>query len=302
MNNENKDENNIASPVVSGVDQIPQESPPVEAYENLTSANQVTDGLPNILEVTEDVAVKADVVNTNTEFPKPSQDDSQNSKSESAINPVSKKKRAFNIAKISLIVIAIGVALYLIIAPLLPMVEYYVRDWLDIPYDKSIVKLITGSDQFGSLEIDGKDGNQQSDDSNKIVISKIGVNMPIIVGSTDKALDEGSWIRPNGSTPDKGGNTILTAHRFNYIGGDRSFYNLDKIEKGDKIEVEWKDATYTYIVTKSFIVDPSQVEVEANTAKPQLTVYTCTPLWTAAKRLIVVAEPDEATLELINSN
>lgn len=130
---------------------------------------------------------------------------------------------------------------------------------------------------------------------NKVAIPSIGVNGVIYEGQTVATLSKGIWRRPNTSTPDKGGNTVLSAHRFMYESGPITFYHLDKVKLGDKIYVLWKDKRYEYQVFDISEVLPTQIEVEANTKDPILTLYTCTPLWTAEKRLVVKAK-------LLNSN
>jgi LPXTG-site transpeptidase (sortase) family protein len=44
---------------------------------------------------------------------------------------------------------------------------------------------------------------------------------------------------------------------------------------------------------ESKIVDPSAVEIEAPTTQKQLTLYTCTPIWTAKERLVIIAKPTD---------
>jgi sortase A len=125
---------------------------------------------------------------------------------------------------------------------------------------------------------------------NKIAIPSIGVNGVIYEGQTASTLNNGIWRRPNTSTPDKGGNTVLTAHRFMYESGPITFYHLDKVKIGDKIYTLWNNKRYEYEVFEIEEVLPTQIEVEVNTKNPILTLYTCTPLWTAEKRLVVKAK------------
>lgn len=125
---------------------------------------------------------------------------------------------------------------------------------------------------------------------NKVVIPSIGVNGVIYEGTTAATLNNGIWRRPNTSTPAKGGNTVLTAHRFLYDSGPITFYHLDKVKIGDKIYVLWNNQRYEYQINEITEVLPTQVEVEANTSDSILTLYTCTPLWTAEKRLVVRAK------------
>ena len=49
---------------------------------------------------------------------------------------------------------------------------------------------------------------------NRVIITKIGVNAPIVESkSAEYGLSKGSWRIPESSTPDKGGNTVITGHR-----------------------------------------------------------------------------------------
>lgn len=132
-------------------------------------------------------------------------------------------------------------------------------------------------------------------DVNKVVIPSIGVNGVIYEGNSAATLNNGIWRRPNTSTPDRGSNTVLTAHRFLYESGPITFYHLDKVKPGDKIYTLWNNKRYEYEVYEIKEVLPTQVEVESPTNESILTLYTCTPLWTAEKRLVVRAK-------LLNSN
>lgn len=124
---------------------------------------------------------------------------------------------------------------------------------------------------------------------NTLVIPQIGVDSPIVEGIGPDVLSRGLWRRPHASTPDKGGNTVITGHRFLYSAGPKTLYNLDKIKLGDKFFLFWQGKEYDYEVVDIFVVEPNQVEIEDNTVEPILTLYTCTPLWSAKQRLVVRA-------------
>jgi len=83
----------------------------------------------------------------------------------------------------------------------------------------------------------------------------------------------------------------MVGHRFQYTTGPNTFYLLDKLSIGDEISVYWNKIKYRYSVSHISIVEPTQLEIEAATDYPILTLYTCTPLWTAKNRLVVVATP-----------
>jgi sortase A len=220
-----------------------------------------------------------------------------------------KGKSGKDLAVNGVLVLTVLVSVYLIVAPIAPAVEFYLRDNLGWEYEQREVSSEnseenvskTGNDNDFELGLEGK--NEKSDyyKDNVIQIPKIGVDMDIVEGSDDSALDQGAWIRPNASEPNLGSNTVITAHRFSYLDGGNSFYNLDKVKKGDEVLLFWKGDKYRYVVEDSFIVEPSEIEVEDPTDSPILTLYTCTPLWTASKRLVVTAVPDDKTDKLINT-
>src|SRR5262249_42108620 len=103
-------------------------------------------------------------------------------------------------------------------------------------------------------------------------------------------LFKGIWRRPKSSTPDQGGNTVLVAHRFLYTFGPNTFYNLDKVKVHDHFSVVWKKQRYYYEVTEIETVLPTDVTVEAQGPEPVVTLWTCTPVFIANKRLVVVGK------------
>lgn len=100
---------------------------------------------------------------------------------------------------------------------------------------------------------------------------------------------KGIWRRPNTSSPDKAGNTVLVAHRFTY-NGPAVFYHLDLMKKGHRFAVFWDGKEYDYEVIETKIVEPTAIEIENNTKEPIMTLYTCTPMWTAKQRLVIVSK------------
>ncbi len=112
-------------------------------------------------------------------------------------------------------------------------------------------------------------------------------------GPDARTLNKGPWLRPQGSTPDKGGNTVIAAHRFTYSDREGDFYHLDKVRPGDEVGLFWKGVKYLYSVQAVKVVGPDAVEIEAPTDQPQLTLYTCTPLWLPKDRLVIIATPQE---------
>lgn len=145
----------------------------------------------------------------------------------------------------------------------------------------------------------------------KLIIPKINVDVPVYYNTTPDynsqmaAMQKGvAWFGIPGadSHPGQVGNTVLSGHSSNDITdqGDYKFIfaRLDHLVKGDSIFVNYQGKRYTYTVTNTSVVKPTDVSALVyQTTKPILTLITCTPLGTSLNRLLVTAEqvsPDPA--------
>lgn len=150
----------------------------------------------------------------------------------------------------------------------------------------------------------------------KLIIPKINVNVPVVygVGAGDKeqlaAMQHGVAHWPGGdqakSVPGQAGNTVIAGHSSNdlFEGGDYKFVfaQLERLQQGDTIYVNYEGKRYTYTVTRKDIILPKGQwqSIIAPTDKPMLVLVTCWPLGTAQKRLLVTAEqisPDPAAVK-----
>lgn len=129
----------------------------------------------------------------------------------------------------------------------------------------------------------------------RIVIPKLGVN--IAYGKGKAALDRGAeWRAPNSGNPADGGNFVIAAHRFSiqptpFATIEKSpFYHIDKLDTGDKILVDYQGKRYGYEVFKKFTVKPTQIEIEAHTTNPTLTLYSCELEGSNGDRLVIEAK------------
>lgn len=154
----------------------------------------------------------------------------------------------------------------------------------------------------------------------KLIIPKINVDVPVVYDTTPdqasqlKAMESGVayfGIPGANSKPGQVGNTVLSGHSSNDVidSGNYKFIfaRLDKLAKGDLVFVNYEGKRYTYSVTKTEVVKPTEVsKLVYPTTKPILTLITCTPLGTALNRLLVTAEqvspnPSEAVAAPSNS-
>ena len=134
--------------------------------------------------------------------------------------------------------------------------------------------------------------------SDQIVIPEVGISAPIVAGGSE-ALEKGAWHRfPERGNPVDGGNMILSAHSFIFAWNplqtreNSYFYNLHKLNVGEKVYVDWQGKRYTYKVSKMYEVKPNAVDIEAPSKDAHLTIYTCTPGGSADGRVVVEAIPE----------
>jgi len=145
----------------------------------------------------------------------------------------------------------------------------------------------------------------------RLIIPKINVDVPVMydVGadydSQMKAMENGVAhfaIPGANSHPGEIGNTAIAGHSSNDLFDQGNykfiFAQLEKLAPGDSIYANYKGKRYTYVVTRTEVVRPTEInKLIYPTDKPMLTLITCTPLGTAIDRLLVTAEqvsPDPA--------
>jgi sortase A len=131
----------------------------------------------------------------------------------------------------------------------------------------------------------------------RLVIPSASIEGDVVVGKSQEAMLEGFWHFPLSSIPDTVGNTVIFGHRFDKIPPEKeTFYNLDKVNIGDKIYIRQKnDKEISYTIIEKYVVEKNDRSVLQESSNYRLTLITCTPLWTAKKRLVVVAIQDEVS-------
>ena len=122
--------------------------------------------------------------------------------------------------------------------------------------------------------------------ANRIQIPAIGVDAPIVQGDGWEQLKKGVGQHIGTANPGDKGNVVLSAH--NDIFGE-IFRDLDRLKPGDEITVYTNQRAYTYIVSESQILEPTQVEVMENTSQPTLTLISCYPYLVDDQRIAVTS-------------
>ncbi|MCK5061435.1 sortase [Candidatus Parcubacteria bacterium] len=201
-----------------------------------------------------------------------------------------KKKPVLKILVLFLEFSAIALVLYLIALPFYPSVKYKttIKEYSQLPEAEERVIIQEQVAEFKS----GLPTNEFDVSPNRVIIPKIGVNAPIVVTENSKyGLSQGAWLVPNTSTPDKGGNTVITGHRFKYLPPHNlTFYLFHKLETGDLVSIVWKERDYLYRIKETRIVEPTEVSIMDPTKEPTLTMFTCHPIYSTEQRLVVISE------------
>lgn len=187
-----------------------------------------------------------------------------------------------------------------------------------LQYNRVFISTVTAYVSPGSIDpqnivVDPNSDVVVSNDP-RLIIPKINVDVPVVydVGSDYDsqmaAMENGVAhfaIPGANSHPGEIGNTAIAGHSSNDL-FDRGNYKfifaqLEKLVPGDSIYANYQGERYTYVVTKTEVVRPTEInKLVYPTDKPMLTLITCTPLGTAIDRLLVTAEqvsPDPSTAQ-----
>jgi sortase A len=107
-------------------------------------------------------------------------------------------------------------------------------------------------------------------------------------------MNKGFWHFPSSNLPGQKGNMVVIGHRYAKLPPNKdTFFNLDKVKVGDKIEVVQNDNQFTYIVTETKVVEKNDISVLQDYSDYRITLITCSPLWTSKQRLVIVGKLDK---------
>ncbi len=110
---------------------------------------------------------------------------------------------------------------------------------------------------------------------------------PVVQGDGWEQLKKGVGQHIGSANPGESGNMVLSAH--NDIFGEL-FRDLDRLKPGDEIIIYTATREYVYRVTGMRIVEPTEVEVMNDSAKPTVTLISCYPYLVDNQRIVVFGE------------
>lgn len=133
-----------------------------------------------------------------------------------------------------------------------------------------------------------------------VSVPKINVSAPVqYISSTNEtdietALESGVIHYSTTALPGQNGNVAIFGHSSNdwWQPGNYKFVFvlLDKLSPGDLVYLNYNSVRYTYQVTDSKVVQPTDMSVLGPTSTPTLSLITCTPPGTSLERLVVTAK------------
>ena len=108
----------------------------------------------------------------------------------------------------------------------------------------------------------------------------------VVEGTDTASLRKGPGHYPETPLPGDPGTAAIAGHRTTY---GAPFRDIDQLKRGDRIVLDMTDGRFIYRVTRTKIVDDSDLSVLDEVGYKQLILSACHPLYSAAQRVIVFA-------------
>jgi sortase A len=121
----------------------------------------------------------------------------------------------------------------------------------------------------------------------RIQIGAIKVDAPIVQGDGWEQLKKGVGQHVGTADPGQNGNMVLSAH--NDVFGE-IFRDLERLKPGDAITIYTNQRQFTYLITESKVVAPTDVGVMTPTEKPSITLISCYPYMVDTQRIVITAQ------------
>jgi len=135
----------------------------------------------------------------------------------------------------------------------------------------------------GGLQGRAKDGSPVG----RIHIPRIGADFVVVKGTSTSDLESGPGVYPETVFPGMAGTTAIAGHRTTYLA---PFRHVDQLRHGSLIQLNMPYAHFTYTVIEKRVVAPTDVRAAiGNVGYSRLVLSACTPLFSAAKRLLISA-------------
>jgi sortase A len=119
----------------------------------------------------------------------------------------------------------------------------------------------------------------------KISIPSIGAHFVMVNGTDTSDHESGPGLYRATTFPGIAGTTLIAGHRTTYLA---PFRHIDALRSGEQIRLEMPYGRFVYTVVGHRVVAPTDVSVAtADVGYSRVVLSACTPLFSAAKRLLV---------------
>jgi len=152
---------------------------------------------------------------------------------------------------------------------------------------RTLIKLPDQASRISFLASELEHRARQGSAVGRISIPRIGVDFVVVNGTSTADLRSGPGILGETRFPGIPGTTAIAGHRTTYLA---PFRHIDRLRAGNRILLKMPYARFTYTVTGKRVVAPTNVRAAiAEVGYSRLVLSACTPLFSAAKRLLVFA-------------
>ena len=127
----------------------------------------------------------------------------------------------------------------------------------------------------------------RGDPVGRLKIGRIGLNMVVVQGTDHETLKKGPGHYIGSGLPGEGHLIYIAGHRTTYLA---PFSYINDIRVGDYVELQVPYGTFTYRVTRHYVVTDAQVSVLRDQGREVLRLQACHPRFFATHRYIVDAK------------
>lgn len=158
--------------------------------------------------------------------------------------------------------------------------------WPDISYRMGLIDTRYPYPSEFARKAGTKPRSNAAPEGKRLVVPKIGVNVKVLEGDADAALDVGVYHYPGTGVPGEAANMAVAGHRM-----AERFALLHVLRRGDEIIVYWDGVEHDYRVDSVREIGAEDTSILARGTAERLTLYTCTPRFLGDRRTVVVARP-----------
>ncbi len=120
----------------------------------------------------------------------------------------------------------------------------------------------------------------------RLRIPRIGLSKVWVQGTSSSSLAQAPGHYAGTALPGRHGTVGIAGHRTTH---GAPFRHLDRLRRGDRIELSMPYGSYSYVVQGTRIVSPEQSQVLRSVRSDRLVLTACHPLWSARQRIVVTA-------------